>query len=242
MKPDILKIDRYLIKDITKDFYKQEVFKSLVGLAHKIWALIVAEGIETEEEALFVTELGVDMMQGFYFYMPQPAEDLKGGAVSSRVRDFPDQLKEALLRKIIAKRDHLMKYELMTQKIQAELSKIPSSGFDEKLLQMAGHSSSVECLYVLDEKGFQVSSTVFANAGIKTKNRLMFRPAEKGSDHAMKDYYYMMMNGGNKGTSFITEPYISLATGNTCLTFSRFFEDSEKHQRILCLDINTEFL
>jgi hypothetical protein len=202
----------------------------------------VAEGIETEEEALFVTELGVDMMQGFYFYTPQPAEELKGGAVSSRVLDFPDQLKEALLRKIIAKRDHLMKYELMTQKIQAELSKVPAPGFDEKLLDMIHLYPSIECLYILDEKGFQVSMTVFAETVAKTKNRLMFRPAEKGSDHAMKDYYYMMMNGGNQGTSFITEPYISLATGNTCLTFSRFFEDGEKHQHILCVDINTEFL
>jgi hypothetical protein len=135
-----------------------------------------------------------------------------------------------------------MKYELLTQKLQAALSEVPATGFDAKLLELIHHFPSVECLYVLDEKGFQVSDTVFANAGIKTKNRLMFRPAEKGSDHAMKDYYYMMMNSGNKNAAFITEPYISLATGNTCLTFTRLFTDKDNQKRVLCVDINTEFL
>ncbi len=242
LKPDILKIDRYLVHNISQDFYKQEVFKSLVGLAHRIGTMIVAEGIETEEEALFVTELGVDMMQGFYFYEPEPQEQIKNKVISPQVRDFPKQLKEALLRKISTKRDNLKKYELMTRKIQAELCKIPSPEFDRKLSQMISDFPAVECVYVLDEEGYQVSKTVFLNEEIRTKNRLIFRPAEKGSDHTMKDYYYRMMESGHRHRTFITEPYISLATGSPCVTFTRFFKDGEKKPHILCVDINTEFL
>src|SRR5581483_2074621 len=39
LKPDILKIDRYLIQNIHAEFYKQEVFKSLANLSRKIGAL-----------------------------------------------------------------------------------------------------------------------------------------------------------------------------------------------------------
>ena len=50
LKPDLLKVGRFLVQHIHLEFHKQEVFKSLVGLAHKIGALTLAEGIETEEE------------------------------------------------------------------------------------------------------------------------------------------------------------------------------------------------
>ncbi len=242
LKPDILKIDQYLVHGIVKDFYKQEIFKSLVNLAHKIGALIVSEGIETEEEALFVTELGVDMMQGFYFYKPQPKEEIKNHVVSFQVRDFQTHLKEALFEKLKIKDDNFKKHERMTRKIQSELTKSTVYNFDARLLELIHHFPSVECLYVLDKDGVQVSDTVFSNAGIRNKNRLMFRPAEKNTDHSMKDFYYMLFNAGHRRSTFVTEPYISLATGNSCVTFCRVFKDGEGQTRVLCVDINNDYL
>src|SRR5262249_9762891 len=156
--------------------------------------LIVSEGIETEAEALFVTELGVDMMQGYYFYKPQPKEDIKNHVVELQVRDFQDQLKNALFEKLRLKNESLHKYEGMTRKIQAELVKSAEGDFDQKLLELIHHFPSVECMYVLDAEGIQISDTVFADGGIRTKNRLIFRPAEKKADHSMKDYFYMLSN------------------------------------------------
>ena len=54
--PDILKIDRSLIADVDGDYYKQETVKSLVGLSRRIGALVVAEGVETEGEAIVSLE------------------------------------------------------------------------------------------------------------------------------------------------------------------------------------------
>jgi len=242
LKPDILKIDQYLVHDIDKDFYKQEIFKSLVNLAHQIGALIVSEGIETEAEALFVTELGVDMMQGYYFYKPQPKEEIKNRVVSYQVRDFQAQLKKALFEKLKIKDENFKKYETMTGKIQLELTRSTIYNFDAKLLEVIHGYPSVECLYVLDQEGVQVSDTIFANAGLRTKNRLIFRPAEKNTDHSMKNFYYMLFNAGQRRSTFVTEPYISLATGNPCVTFCRVFTDGEGETRVLCVDINHEHL
>ena len=70
VRPDIIKIDISLVRNIHLDFYKQGVFKSLVILANKIGALVIAEGVEVEEEAIQVLRLGSHMIQGFHLSLP----------------------------------------------------------------------------------------------------------------------------------------------------------------------------
>lgn len=242
LKPDILKIDRYLIHDIHEDFHKQEVFKSLVGLAHKIGALILAEGIEKEEEGLYLVEAGVDLVQGYYFSRPRHYGQINDQGADERMDDLFRKFKTMVIQKLNVKRFNLKKYELMTREIQIELSKAKPDGFDQKLSEMVHYFPVVECFYVLDDAGIQVSETIFGKIETTPKNRLIFRPAPKGTDHTMKDYFYMLIDGGLKKSTFISEPYLSLATGNSCITFARIFKDAEERIRILCVDINTEYL
>ena len=75
IKPDIIKIDMSLIRNIHNDYYKQGVFKSLVNMSNKIGALVVAEGVETEEEAIQILRLGGHMIQGYFFSKPQEIFD-----------------------------------------------------------------------------------------------------------------------------------------------------------------------
>jgi EAL domain-containing protein (putative c-di-GMP-specific phosphodiesterase class I) len=243
LKPDILKVDRYLVQNIQGDFYKQEVFKSLVSLAHKIGALTLAEGIETQEEALTVMDLGVDMIQGFYFSKPRLLGEVDGREVGERIGDLSQKYKASLFQKMKIKQFNLKKYEVMTREVQIELSKIPSCDFDQKLGDLIRFFPLAECLYVLDEKGTQVTETVMGTSAGLRRNSHIFRPAPKGEDHTMKDYFYMMIDGGMRKTAFITEPYLSLATGNICITFARLFRNLERRKLfILCTDINTEYL
>ena len=70
IKPDFVKLDRSLIKGIDREYYKQELFDFFIKLAHKIGCLVIAEGIETKEEGLACLERGADLVQGFYFALP----------------------------------------------------------------------------------------------------------------------------------------------------------------------------
>ena len=70
----------------------------------------------------------------------------------------------------------------------------------------------------------------------------MFRPGVKGSDHSMKDYYFMLMENGMGERTFVTEPYLSLATGTPCVTFARLFKNGSGKQSILCMDIKAQHL
>src|SRR5580658_4891940 len=189
LKPDVLKVDRYLVQNIQNEFYKQEVFKPLVSLSHKIGALTLAEGVETEAEALAVIDLGVDMIQGYYFSKPHPPSRIDERVVNERISSVTGKFREDVLRKMNIKQSNLKKYDVMTREVQVELSKIDSGAFDQKLAEMVHFFPLVECLYVLDDKGFQVTDTVFGKVEENLRNPLMFRPAPKGEDHTMKDYF-----------------------------------------------------
>lgn len=73
LRPDYVKIDMALIRDIDRDHYKQSIVRHLIGIAADTGARIVAEGIETEAERAWVKAAGVDFMQGYLLGRPAAA-------------------------------------------------------------------------------------------------------------------------------------------------------------------------
>ena len=67
LRPDYIKIARSLIAGIHRDPARQAVVQGLVETASVIGATVIAEGVETEEEAETVLRLGVPLAQGFLF-------------------------------------------------------------------------------------------------------------------------------------------------------------------------------
>jgi EAL domain-containing protein (putative c-di-GMP-specific phosphodiesterase class I) len=61
----MLKIDRTFIRDVTEDESDRAIVVSIVNIAKAFGLRVVAEGIETDEQAAFVRELGCDDGQGF---------------------------------------------------------------------------------------------------------------------------------------------------------------------------------
>ena len=70
LRPEFVKIDMSLIRDIHKDQRKLNLVQSLVDFANKANMLIVAEGVETEEEAAAATSAGCHMLQGYLLGRP----------------------------------------------------------------------------------------------------------------------------------------------------------------------------
>jgi diguanylate cyclase len=67
---DSIKIDRSFINNIKEDTEEFYVLKYMIDLAHHLNLSVVAEGIETEEQALMVKKYGVDYAQGYYYCKP----------------------------------------------------------------------------------------------------------------------------------------------------------------------------
>lgn len=70
LKPDFIKIDISLIKDIDKNEVKQSLLETFNVFAKKINAKIIAEGIETAEELQELVEMGIDYGQGYFLARP----------------------------------------------------------------------------------------------------------------------------------------------------------------------------
>ncbi|MCE0494639.1 EAL domain-containing protein [Vibrio salinus] len=73
---DLLKIDREVVKDLTKDSDNYHIAKMVTQLAHTMNIEVVAEGVENKQEADALNDLNVDYMQGFYFERPLPINAL----------------------------------------------------------------------------------------------------------------------------------------------------------------------
>ncbi len=72
-KPDIVKLDMSLIRDIHRDLARRALLHGLVYFIEQINATAVAEGVETAEEAESLKRLGVHCAQGYYFGRPGEA-------------------------------------------------------------------------------------------------------------------------------------------------------------------------
>ncbi|MGR0185369.1 bifunctional diguanylate cyclase/phosphodiesterase [Azospirillum aestuarii] len=70
-KPDYLKIDRYFVAGIDQDTRKRAIAHALVGYAHALGILIIAEGVETEKEFYTCRDLGCDFAQGYLIARPR---------------------------------------------------------------------------------------------------------------------------------------------------------------------------
>ncbi|TEB10538.1 EAL domain-containing protein [Pelotomaculum propionicicum] len=239
VKPDVLKIDRSLINNIDRMYYKQEVFKSLVNLSKKIGALVVAEGVEREEEAMLALDLGADMLQGYYFSKPQENIDDKISCIKNKTDSIAFKYRSHLVKKVKDAKSRHKGYKMIIDIITSDLSKISVEHYDARLKEAIKSHLVLECVYILNEAGTQVTDTIFNHVEI-LKNRKIFGPAKKGTDHSSKDYYYLIVN--TSLSSYTTEPYISLASGNLCVTISSLFVGLDGRRFIICVDIRQNYL
>ena len=67
---DTLKIDRSFIKDLPGDRSSAELVKAIVSLGHSLNMNLVAEGVETREQADHLENLGCQLVQGFLYGKP----------------------------------------------------------------------------------------------------------------------------------------------------------------------------
>lgn len=67
-----IKVDRSLVRDISKEKKQQILMKTLLNLGQDLEVSVVIEGIETEDQKLAILSLGGMMGQGYYFSKPIP--------------------------------------------------------------------------------------------------------------------------------------------------------------------------
>lgn len=228
VKPDIVKIDKSLLHDIETNNINDEILNAIANMCNKIGAITLCEGVENEGEILKPMSFGIDIFQGYFFAHPSINEaDYKN--ILSKILNIGYKHKDYLEDLIKCKNNLLDEASTISEiiiSIVADTQDIENTEISKILEQ----ERRVEALYFINSH----DSKQLGETTILTKNRGFYEPSVHGEDHSLKDYYYICKN--SKDGKFISQKYISHASGNMCRTFSKRFTYNS-NEIILCLDL-----
>lgn len=72
LQPHTLKIDRSFISDMLADEADMVIVRSTIALAHGLGLIVIAEGVEDQQTAHMLRDMGCDQAQGYHFARPMP--------------------------------------------------------------------------------------------------------------------------------------------------------------------------
>ncbi len=236
--PDIIKIDRNVIAGIEKDAYRQSILKSIHSLAEMTGSLCLAEGVETMEEIKACQALGVDLFQGFAIAYPAP--DL--AELERRTQGRIAELQEAVYRESI---ENLRKRRRLTGDINMladwlirQIDPKDPNGLAHVFEEFIAMNREIECIYILDGQGRQITDTIVSPHLAASPNPTLFAPATNHSNHRFKPYFTCFE--ALKVRRYLTDVYLSQASGNLCRTFSVKIETNPEAVIVLCIDFVEE--
>lgn len=74
---DILKIDRSLVCDLDENDVSKQITNAIVELGKAMRLTVLAEGVETCGQNEYLTDIGCDLAQGYFYSKPRPAKEIE---------------------------------------------------------------------------------------------------------------------------------------------------------------------
>jgi EAL domain-containing protein (putative c-di-GMP-specific phosphodiesterase class I) len=89
---DTLKIDRSFVRDLGTNPEDQGLTEAIITMGKTLKLRLVAEGVETREQAHFLHRRGCDELQGFFFGRPVPAREFEAFVTRHRASRVPSRV------------------------------------------------------------------------------------------------------------------------------------------------------
>jgi len=229
IKPALIKIDKSLFVDIKNNQINKEIVGSISNMCKNIGIQVLAEGVEDKNSINVGMKKGIDLFQGYYFSRAVNfLDELDADKILSKILFMGDYFRTNILMGVKRKRKAIEDYSLLAENI---INKINSINELNNLLEEEYiNHENIEAFYLIDAK----SSKQINNTVINIKKNTRFKPNSHGDEHYFKEYYYLTLEA--RKCIFLSQKYISLASGNICKTFAKKFTKDEQSY-ILCLDI-----
>ncbi len=85
---DALKLDMRFIREAFREGGSTHMLEVIIGIADYLSVPVIAEGVETEEQFRVLKSLGCDLVQGYFFSQPVPAEDFEPFILQRKETNF----------------------------------------------------------------------------------------------------------------------------------------------------------
>ena len=230
VRPHIVKVDRSLVYNIHHNFIHKEILKSIANMCFNIGALVLAEGVEDEEEILLSLKLDIDLFQGFWFARPSGLAFDKH-CTDAKITYIGEKHTQNVKTSMQHKEFLIENAKAYTQTIIDAITQAPHLDLSHFLKEF----EPIEAIYCIDATtGSQIGDTF-----ICTDTNEFFHPAKAGDSHALKEYFYITKE--SKRGNYLSQKYISRASGRMCRTFAQKFSH-DNAEKILCLDLKVSSL
>jgi len=229
LHPDIVKIDRTLVEEAAANKEVGAIIPGMVSLLHQSGALVVMEGIETQQQAMIAMSADADFVQGYFFARPMP----NPSHVSiPRFSSLFEQYQAAAAREEADFKTAIGAY-------------VNAVGYSSVLLQ-GKRPFEVACrgflelpraerCYLLDGNGMQIGASCVASAATQTDNQTYGPLSDAhGANWSRRHYFRRAVSHPEKVQ--VSRPYLSIASAAPCVTASIAFKVDGK-LRVLCGDI-----
>lgn len=233
IEPDIIKIDRALVHGLSHSRAQLESCRSVVMLARRLGALVVAEGIEDEEDVVAAAMIGVDLFQGFAFARPGASIAEVSRFARDNVRRYLPAVREESRRRAESRRRSRKRHEASVTSVIQGIEALDKHELDENLEFVLDLHPDVEAIYVLDEHGIQLTRTALR----EPPRRALFRAAPPGADQSLKAYFLEL---SPESPRYVSPPYLSTASGNACVTHSRYARTRDGLLVVVCCDLSVD--
>ena len=214
IRPDVVKLDRSFAVRAESDRAMRRLLPQIAGILHEAGTLVLLEGIETLDQARIAMDANIDFGQGWYFGRPakqpvsevfsvKPSMDAVWDEQSLRANQSWDERERVMA-------PYLKAIWIVAQRVAlGETLEQASASYLEL--------PHVACLYMLDETGRQIGSNL--NAPSSHKRRVMLGVGHmEGARWSRRAYFIRAMREPGKAQT--TRLYLSVATGNICVTVS----------------------
>ena len=84
-----LKIDQSFVRGIPQDHDDAAIVRAIISLASSLDMAIIAEGVETAQQAAYLLELGCVVMQGYHYARPMPADQFATLLAGEKIQPLP---------------------------------------------------------------------------------------------------------------------------------------------------------
>lgn len=234
IKPNIMKIDKELVRDIHKSFYKEQLVNTILQLATNVGALVVIEGIETTEDLIKVSGQGAQLIQGYLLSKPRNIEPYEIPVIKNNIQDILNILYFSTEKQRSLTSERNKEILRISQLILERLKNSYVLEYEIIIMEFIKDVNMIESVYILDTNGYLITDTILSSYANTSNSSSLYSPCQRGDNVQLEPYYSQLMYA--EYDFWITPEYISLATGNKTCTLSRKFIARNKKIYIICID------